>query len=148
MRGNWQGNNAFMEEPTWDYKTIGELMDQDEWMAVWVGYLNPIPMNSLILISRMSWHAVKFFKAVWYHALRIGDLESAAFMLEFIKEYDKEDDIKDSISDECLSILWAKKDHCIRFETLNPTWKLKKIRYGHLLAINEFTFDLLKEYLL
>ena len=49
-------------------------------------------MNALILIAKMSKHAKSLFKKVWYHALRIGDREAAAFMLEELKG-DEEMDI-------------------------------------------------------
>jgi len=107
MRGNRQGNNAFMEEYTHEFTSIGQQMDEDERMHVRIGYLNPIPMNALILISKMSKHAKKLFSKVWYHALRIGDREAASFMLEYLK-LNKDDEEEESeekeldISDQCI----------------------------------------------
>jgi len=40
-----------MEDNEFEYDSIGELIDKDERMHVRIGYLNPIPLNALILIS-------------------------------------------------------------------------------------------------
>ena len=99
IRGNRQGNNAFMEEYTHEYASLGQMMKEDERMHVRVGYLNPIPMNSLVVLAKISKNRNEFFKQVWYHALRIGDREAAAYMLEFLRE---DEELKEDISDECL----------------------------------------------